>query len=60
MARQEVYNVSNRPRYNFKKHSFVSFLEDPIGAFSQVLENVLHFKDIRRYIHYKIESIGDS
>ena len=60
MARQEVYNVSNRPRYNFKKHPFVSLLDDPIGAFLQVLENVLHVKDIRGYIHCKIESIGDS
>ena len=60
MAREEVFNVSNRPRYNFKKHPFVSLLDDPIGAFFQVLKNVLHVKDIRGYIHYKIESIGDT
>lgn len=51
MARQEVFNVRNRPKYNFKKHQFVSFLDDPIGAFSQVPENVLHIEDIRGYIH---------
>ena len=55
-----MFNVSNRPRNYFKKHSFVSLLDDPIGAFSQILENVLHVKDIRGYIHYKIESIGDT
>ena len=60
MAREEVFNVSNKPRYNFKKHPFVSLLDDPIGAFSQVLENVLHVEDIRGYIHCKIESIGDT
>ena len=60
MARQEVYNVSNRPRYNFKKHPFVSLLDDPIGAFLWVPKNVLHVEDIRGYIHCKIESIGDS
>ena len=46
MERQEVFNVSNRPRYNFKKHQFVSLLDDPIGAFLQVPKNVLHAKDI--------------
>ena len=60
MARQEVFNVSNRPRYNFKKHPFISFLDDPIGAFLQVPKNVLHIKDIRGYSHCNIESIGDS
>ena len=54
MARQEVFNVSNRPRYNFKKHPFVSLLDDPIGAFSQVSKIVLYVEDIRGYIHYKI------
>lgn len=60
MERQEVYNVSNRARYNFKKYPFVSLLNEPIGEFFQVLKNALHIKDIREYIHYKIESIGDS
>lgn len=59
MEIQEVCNVSNRPRYNFKKHPFFSPLDDPTGAFSQVLENVLHVEDIRGYIHCKIESIDD-
>ena len=35
-------------------------LDDPPSAFSQVPKNVLHIEDIRGYIHYKIESIGDS
>ena len=60
MERQEVFNISDRPRYNFKKHPFVSLLSDPIGAFLQVPKNVLHVEDIRSYIHCKIESIGDT
>ena len=59
MASQEVYDVSDRNRYTFKKHLFVSFLDDPIGAFSKVLETILHVEDIHSYIHCKIESIGD-
>ena len=35
-------------------------LDEPIVAFLQVPENVLHDKDIRGYIHYKIERIGDT
>ena len=60
MERQEVYNVSYRPRYNFKKHPFVSLLDDPIGAFLHVSKKILHVKDIRGYVHCKIERIGDS
>lgn len=44
----------------FKKHSFISQVDDPLGEFSRVLENVLHVEDIRSYIHYKFESIGDN
>ena len=55
-----MFNVNDQPRYNFKRHPYVSLLDDPLRAFSQVLENVLHVEDIRGYIHCKIESIGDS
>ena len=34
-------------------------VDDPLGAFLCVLENVLHVEDIRGYIHHKMESIGD-
>ncbi|WP_233354903.1 hypothetical protein, partial [Vibrio cholerae] len=47
MATQGVFNISDRPRYNVKKHPFVSLLDDPIGAFLQVPKNVLHVEDIR-------------
>ena len=57
METQEVFDIYNRPRYTFKK--LVSLL-DPVGAFLQVLKNVLHVEDIRSYIHCKIESIGDA
>ena len=60
METQEVFDISDRPRYNFKKHPFISLLDDPIGTFLQVLENFLHVKDIRSYIYCKIESIGDT
>ena len=55
-----MFDISDRPRYTFKKHPFFSLLDDPIGAFLQVLKNVLHVEDIRSYIHCKIESIGDT
>ena len=42
-----------------KSYPYISLVDDPLGAFSQVLNNVLHVEDIRGYIHYKIESIGD-
>ena len=59
MESKEVHDVSHRTRYVFKKHPFVSFLNNPIDAFSKVLDNVLHVKNIHSYIHWKIESIGD-
>ena len=59
MATQEVFDISDRPRYTFKKNPFVSLLDKPTGAYSQVPKNVLHFEDIRGYIHYKMKSIGD-
>lgn len=36
MASQKVHDISDRPRYDFKKQPFVSLLNDPVGAFSQV------------------------
>ena len=60
MEKQEVFSVNDQPRYNFKSYPYISLLDDPLGTFSQVLKNVLHIEDIRGYINYKIESIGDS
>ena len=34
--------------------------DHPGGAFSQTPKGVLHVEDIRAYIYYKFESIGDS
>ena len=59
MVKQVVYSVNYQPRYNFKRHPYVSLLDDPLGVFLQVLDNILHVKDIKGYIHCKIESIGD-
>ena len=60
MGSQEVYDVNKRPRYIFMKNSFISLLDDPLGAFLWVPKNVLHVEDIKSYIHCKIESIGDA
>ena len=54
-----MYDVSDRPWYLFKKHLFISLLDDPFGTFLQVLKNVIHVEDIKSCIHCKIESIGD-
>ena len=59
MASQNVYYVSDVPWYVFTKHLFVSLLDDLLGTFLQLPKNVLHVKDIRSYIHCKIESIDD-
>ena len=34
-------------------------MNDLLGAFLQILENVLHVKDVISYIHCKIERTGD-
>ena len=60
MMNPTIYNVSERPRYVFKKPPFISQVDDPLGAFLQVLENFLHVEDIRLYIHCKFERIGDN
>ena len=60
MARSSIYDISDRPRYKFKKHPFISLLDDPLHAFSRVPLNVLHVEDIRSYIHCKFESVEDS
>lgn len=59
MVGQLVCDVSDRPRYKFKKHLFVSLIDDLLGVFSQIPQNVLHVEDIKRYIHYKFGIIGD-
>ena len=60
MANQGVCSISDRPRYNFKSYPFISLVDDPVGAFSCIPDNILHVEDIRGYIHYKMESIGDA
>ena len=60
MATKEVYDVSDRPRYTFKKYPFISLLDDLTRAFLEISENVLLVKDIHSFIHCKIKSINDS
>ena len=52
-----VSDVSEMPRYVFKKHPFISKVDDPLGEFLQILKNVIHVEDASSYIHYKFESI---
>ena len=51
--------MNDRPQYFLKKNPSISLLNDPFSTLLQVPENVLHVKEIRSYIHSKIESIGD-
>ena len=60
MERKVVCDVSERPRYKFKKDSFVSLVDDLLGDFSLISPNVLHIEYVRSYIHCKFESIGDN
>lgn len=53
-------DIRKRPRCKFKKHPFVSLIYDLLGVFLQVLENVLHAKDVRSYTYFKFESIDDN
>lgn len=59
MESQSVCDISERPRYNIKKHPFVYFIDDPLGKVSQILPNLLHIGDVRSYIHSKFKSVGD-
>ena len=59
MARQELFSINDQPRYNFKSYPYISLLDDPLGMFRKVLENMLHVEDKTGYIHCKIESISD-
>ena len=59
MESQTICDVSERPRYKLNKHPFVSLIDYPLGAFSQIQPNVLHIEDVRSYMHSKFESIGD-
>ena len=60
MVSQGVFSISDRSRYNFKSYPFISLVDDPVGAFSCIPDNILHVEDICGYIHYKMESIGDA
>lgn len=46
MASQKIFDVIEILRYKFKKHPFVSLVDDPLGTFSQIPQNVLHTEDV--------------
>lgn len=54
-----VVKITDWARPQFKKHPYKS-MEDPNGSFSYVSYGVLHVKDIRAYIHYSIEDLGNA
>ena len=60
MARQEVFSVNDRPKYNFKSYPYISLLDNPLGTFLQVPKKLFHVEDISGYIHCKIESTSNS
>ena len=60
MDSQGVCNISDIPRYNFKIYPYISPVDDLVGAFSRVPDNILHVEDIYGYIHCKMESIQDA
>lgn len=55
-----VSDVSERPRYKFKKHPYVSTKDDPTGAFSQLSHRILHVEDVFSFIYCKFDSLGDN
>lgn len=60
MENPTIYDVSERPRYKFKKYHYVSMEYDPLEAFSKVSHNVLHVEDVRAYIYYKFQNIRNN
>lgn len=54
-----VVEIKNCPCPEFKKYPFKSLLDDPLGEFSSVCHGALHTKEIRVYIHYDIEELGN-
>jgi len=60
MTTPHVVFITERPQPKFKKHPHKSIQVDPLGAFSSVLNGVLHVEDIRVYIHANIDEFGDS
>lgn len=55
-----VIEITERARHVYKKHSFKSFEDDPNRVFSYVPYGVLHNEDVREYIHYNIEELGNA
>lgn len=54
-----VVEIKNRFWPFFMKHPFKSIEDDSEGAFSFVPYDVLHNKDIRAYIYYNLEELGN-
>lgn len=54
-----VMEIKDRARPIFKKHPFKSVEDNLEGAFSLVPYDVLHNEDIRAYIHFHLEELGN-
>lgn len=54
-----VVEIKDRAHPVFKKRPFKLIKDDPEGAFSSVPYDVLHNEDIRAYIHYDREELGN-
>lgn len=55
-----VVEIKDRARPVFKKHPFKFVKDDREGAFSSTPYNILHNEDIRAYIYYNFEDLGNS
>lgn len=55
MATSRFVEVSKKPQPKFKRYPMKSVEDDPLGAFSYIPYGILPTKDIREYIHGKME-----
>lgn len=55
-----VVDIVDRERPKFKKHPYKSMEDDPQRAFFTVPYGVLRVQDIRAYIHYNFEELGNA
>lgn len=60
VANPTIIEVKDHPKPIFKWYLHAATLDNSIGTFFHVLEGVVYVKDVRSYIHYHIEDLGNS
>lgn len=58
MDAPHLVDVIDKPRLEFKRHSFKYVEADIIESLSGVPYGVLHIEDVRSFYHYKLEDLG--